>query len=112
MGASVLPAVVAAANATSSPVDGEEVTVDATRGVVTRGSRGLRLRSLRCALHELPRDPEANHRAAGTICQPPKCRVANARPDPVFKYCSNRRAADSVGNSRTTTGSHGLFATV
>ena len=67
MGASVLPAVVAAANATSSPVDGEEVTVDATRGVVTRGSRGLRLRSLRCALYELPRDLEANHRAAGTL---------------------------------------------
>src|SRR5262245_1735550 len=31
-----LPAVVAAANATSSLVDGEEVTVDGTRGVVTR----------------------------------------------------------------------------
>jgi pyruvate,water dikinase len=31
-----LPAVVAAANATSSLVDGEEVTVDGTRGEVTR----------------------------------------------------------------------------
>ena len=31
-----LPAVVAAANATSSLVDGEEVTVDGTRGIVTR----------------------------------------------------------------------------
>jgi phosphohistidine swiveling domain-containing protein len=31
-----LPAVVAAANATSSLVDGEEVTVDGSRGVVTR----------------------------------------------------------------------------
>ncbi len=31
-----LPAVVATANATSSPVDGEEVTVDGTRGEVTR----------------------------------------------------------------------------
>jgi pyruvate,water dikinase len=31
-----LPAVVAAANATSSLVNGEEVTVDGTRGVVTR----------------------------------------------------------------------------
>jgi pyruvate,water dikinase len=32
-----LPAVVAAANATSSLVDGEQVTVDGSRGVVTRG---------------------------------------------------------------------------
>jgi pyruvate,water dikinase len=32
-----LPAVVATANATSSLVDGEEVTVDGTRGLVTRG---------------------------------------------------------------------------
>ena len=31
-----LPAVVAAANATSSLVDGEEVTLDGSRGVVTR----------------------------------------------------------------------------
>ena len=31
-----LPAVVAAANATSNLVDGEEVTVDGTRGEVTR----------------------------------------------------------------------------
>jgi pyruvate,water dikinase len=31
-----LPAVVAAANATSSLVDGEEVMVDGTRGEVTR----------------------------------------------------------------------------
>jgi phosphohistidine swiveling domain-containing protein len=33
-----LPAVVAAANATSNLVDGEEVTVDGTRGEVTRCS--------------------------------------------------------------------------
>jgi phosphohistidine swiveling domain-containing protein len=33
-----LPAVVAAANATSSLATGEDVTVDGARGIVTRGA--------------------------------------------------------------------------
>src|SRR4030095_1713929 len=41
-----------------------------------------------------------------------KWRLANARPEPVFRYRSNRAAALSFGNSRTTTGSQGRFATV
>jgi hypothetical protein len=37
----------------------------------------------------------------------PKCLVANARPDPDFKYFSKRRASFSVGNSKETTTDQG-----
>jgi len=36
-----------------------------------------------------------------------KWRFANARPDPDFKYRSNRSASASVGNSIDTTIDHG-----
>ena len=39
----------------------------------------------------------------------PKCRAANARPDPDFRYFSKRTASFSVGNDRDTTTDHGRF---
>ncbi len=42
----------------------------------------------------------------------PKCRAANARPDPLFRYFSKRIACCSAGNSITTTKAHGRRATV
>jgi hypothetical protein len=36
-----------------------------------------------------------------------KCRLANALPDPVFRYVSKRQASCSLGNSRTTTKDQG-----
>jgi len=41
----------------------------------------------------------ASHASASA----PKCRDANARPEPDFKYFSKRRAVSSVGNSIETT---------
>jgi hypothetical protein len=41
-----------------------------------------------------------------------KCRLANARPEPVFKYRSNLIAACSVMNSIVTATSHGLKGAV
>ena len=42
----------------------------------------------------------------------PKCRFANPRPEPDFRYFSKRRAAFSVGNSIETTSDHGRYETV
>jgi hypothetical protein len=42
----------------------------------------------------------------------PKCRFANTRPEPDFKYFSNCTAALSVGNSIETTSDHGRWLTV
>jgi hypothetical protein len=41
-----------------------------------------------------------------------KCRRAKARPEPDFRYRSNRRAGASAGNSTTTSSDHGLWLTV
>ena len=42
----------------------------------------------------------------------PKCRFANARPEPDFKYFSKRTAACWLGNSIMTTSDHGRNRTV
>ena len=36
-----------------------------------------------------------------------KCRFANARPEPDFKYCSNFTARSRVANSTAATNFHG-----
>jgi hypothetical protein len=41
-----------------------------------------------------------------------KWRFENARPDPDFKYFSNRRADCSAGNSIATTSDQGRWCTV
>ena len=42
----------------------------------------------------------------------PKCRLANARPDPVFRYRSKCPAVVASANSSATTTDHGLWCTV
>src|SRR5687768_4049836 len=47
--------------------------------------------------------------AEATAGQAPKCRVVNARPEPDFRYFSNRTAASSVENSIETTSDQGRY---
>jgi hypothetical protein len=42
---------------------------------------------------------EILHSSSQSSAAPPKCRCAKARPDPDFKYFSNRTASRSLGNS-------------
>src|SRR5918993_3345223 len=52
---------------------------------------------------------------SGARCSMPaylKCRFANARPEPDFRYLSKATALDPLLNSSATTSSHGLNAQV
>jgi hypothetical protein len=62
------------------------------------GQDGVRLR---------PRDRRSQPPPA-----PPKCRFVNARPDPDFRYFSNRTASRSLENSMETTSDQGRCWTV
>ena len=61
---------------------------------------------------EMHEDPPERYRRISTSRSSAKCRSANARPEPDFRYRSKRRAICSVENSIEMATDHGRYRAV